>query len=98
MEKKGISKQLKQGAFLGGAIFLVAQIYAFRELVLLEVLFSVAFWLVAGVVCVGVLIFEGVHATLAWIGSHTVFEKVPIEPSIASAQTVRIAGVKRVVQ
>jgi hypothetical protein len=48
--------------------------------------------------CVGLLIFEGVHATLARIGSHTAFEKVRIKPSIASVQTVPIAGVKRLVQ
>jgi len=98
MSKKRISKQLKQGAFLGAAIFLAAQIYALRELVFLGILFSVGFWLVAGMACAGLLIFEGVHATLAWIGSRTAFEKVRIEPSIASVQTVHIAGVKRVVE
>jgi hypothetical protein len=98
MKKRRISKLLKQGAFLGAAIFLAAQIYAFRELVFLGILFSIAFWLVAGMACVGLLIFEGVHTTLARIGSNTAFEKVRIEPSIASVQTVPIAGVKRVVQ
>ncbi len=98
MKRWRISKQVKQGAFLGAAIFLAARAYAFRELVFLGILFSVAFWLVAGMVCMGLLVFEGVHGTLARIGSHTAFEKVPLEPSIASAQMVRIAGVKRAVE
>jgi len=97
MQKKRISKQLKQGALVGTAIFLVAQIYAFRELVLLGILFSIAFWLVAGVVCVGLLIFAGVHAMLAWTGRHTSLEKFSLEHPIASVQTLRIAGVKRIV-
>ncbi|HMD09457.1 MAG TPA: hypothetical protein VKH63_18145 [Candidatus Acidoferrum sp.] len=49
-------------------------------------------------VCVGLLIFEGVNATLARIGFHTAFEKVPLEPSIAPTRTARIAGVKRAVE
>jgi hypothetical protein len=53
MKKWRISKLLKQGAFLGAAIFLAAQIYAFRELVFLGILFSITFWLVAGMACVG---------------------------------------------
>jgi len=93
MSERRISRQLKRGAFLAAAI-LGAQIYAFRELVFLELLFSIAFWLMAGVVCVGVLIFEGVRAT---VGSHTAFDRVRLKPLIASAQTVRIAGGKRVV-
>jgi hypothetical protein len=98
MKRWRISKQVKQSAFLGAAFFLAAQVYAFRELVFLGSLFSVAFWLVAGMVCVGLLIFEGVNATLARIGFHTAFEKVPLEPSIASTRTARIAGVKRAVE
>ncbi|MGC2464262.1 MAG: hypothetical protein WA517_03635 [Candidatus Acidiferrum sp.] len=97
MQKKRISKRLKQGALVGAAIFLVAQIYAFRELVLLGIFFSIAFWLVAGVVCVGLLIFGGVHATLVWMGRHTSLEKFSLEHPIAWAQTLRIAGVRRIV-
>jgi hypothetical protein len=98
MKRWRISKLVKQGAFLGAAIFLAARVYALRELAFLGSLFSVAFWLVAGMVCIGLLIFEGVLTTLARIGSHTAFEKVPLEPAIASAQTVRIAGVKHAVE
>lgn len=38
MKTRGL-KQLKQGAFLGAAIFLTAQIYAFRGFVFLAILF-----------------------------------------------------------
>jgi hypothetical protein len=98
MNRRRISIQLKQGAFLGGTILILTQSYAFRELLFLGILFSVAFWLVAGVVCGGVVIYEGVHATFAWIGSHTVFAKGSFEPPITPGHTVQIAGVKRGVE
>jgi hypothetical protein len=97
--KTRVLKQLKQVAFLGAAIFLAAQIYAFRELFLLAILFSVAFWLVAGMVVVGLVIFEGVEVGLAWTGSHlTSSGRFRLEPSLASTQTVRVSQGKRIVE
>jgi hypothetical protein len=89
--KKRVLKQLKQGAFLGAATFLAAQIYAFRELVFLAILFSVAFWLVAGMVVVGLVIYDGIQVALVWTGSHLTFGRFRLVPSLASTQTVRVS-------
>jgi hypothetical protein len=91
MKNKRVSGNLVRNASWGLAVIAVAQMYWVRELFVAWILFSLVFGTLAAIVCLYVLLFEGVGAALGWLATQAHAVRIHSQHSAAQSSAERVS-------